>query len=109
MADMEKFDLLDDLIRGRISPTDADDLCSLVLADTSSTVPAYEFMGMSRKEWTACAHGAEFSEVAKWRANGWPNKCFKCDGLIVSDNYGWIATHHDGELQLKHVVCPKPT
>jgi hypothetical protein len=92
---MEKFDLLNDLIHGRVSPVEADDLCSLVLADTSSTVPANEFMGMSRKEWTAYAHGAEFSEVATWRANGWPNKCFLCGGSIVSDNYGWLARLHD--------------
>jgi hypothetical protein len=104
---MEKFDLLDELIHGRISPEEADDLCSLVLADTSLTIPAYEFMGISRKEWTACAHGGAFSEVAQWRANGWPDKCFVCGGAIVSDNYGWMARHHAGKLCLKHVVCPK--
>jgi len=104
---MEKCDLLDDLIHGRITAGEADDICSAVLADTSNSVPANEVLGMTRVEWTAYAHGAEFGDVANWRAHGWPDKCFLCGGKIVPENFGWLAREHDGKIQLRHVVCPK--
>lgn len=104
---MKARDLLKDLIEGRITSEQAEDICSEVLDDTSASAPVHETLGMSKREWTAYAHGAEFSDVANWRVHGWPDRCFVCGQSIVLDNYGWLARQHEGKMQLKHVVCPK--
>ncbi len=104
---MKKHDLLQDLIDGQITTEQAEDICSEVLADTSATVPAHEALGMTRREWTAYAHGAEFLDVANWRVHGWPDRCFVCGQPIALDNFGWLTREHEGRMQLKHVVCPK--
>lgn len=104
---MKNIDLLGDLINGRITPDEADDICSAVLSDTSLSVSAHEALGMSRKEWTAYAHGVDFANVAEWRAHGWPERCFVCGRAIDSDKYGWLAREHNGTMQLKHIIYPK--
>lgn len=104
---MKKCDLLDDLIHGRITPDEADDICSAVLADKIQTGPAHEILGLTRKEWTAYAHGTGFKDLAYWREHGWPDRCFICGQRIDSDNFGWLAREFDGKVQLKHIVCPE--
>ncbi|MFJ4294421.1 hypothetical protein ACIP1U_32380 [Cupriavidus sp. NPDC089707] len=104
---MKKYDLLDDLIHGKITPDEADDICSGVLADTTLNIPAHEALGLTKVEWTAYAHGADFQEVADWRQHGWPDRCFVCGGRIKPESFGWLAREHNGKTQLKHVTCPK--
>ncbi|WP_157025570.1 hypothetical protein [Paraburkholderia heleia] len=104
---MKRHDLLQELIEGLITDAQAEDISDEVLADMDRTIPVHDALGMSRSEWTAYAHGVEFQEIAKWRAHGWPNRCFVCGQLINVENFGWLAREHDGRMQLKHVVCPK--
>lgn len=104
---MKKHDLLQELIEGKVTAEQAEDISNEVLEDMGRTVPVHEVLGMSRKEWTAYAHGVEFQEIANWRAHGWPDRCFICGQPIEVDNFGWLAREHEGRMQLKHVVCPK--
>ncbi|CAM2152576.1 hypothetical protein [Paraburkholderia tropica] len=99
-------DLLNELIEGKITNEQAEDICSEELADTTATVPVHEALGMSNPEWTALAHGAEFQDIANWRAHGWPKQCFICGHSINVEQFGWLAREHDGRMQLRHVVCP---
>ena len=103
---MKTCDLLQNMIDGKLTNEQAEDVCSDVLADTSSTIPAHEMLGMSRIEWTAYCHGAEFQDIANWRFHGWPSRCFTCGQWIVVDNFGWLARKHEGRMQLEHIVCP---
>ena len=100
-------DLIQDLIDGRVTAEQAEDVCSEALANASEAVSAPEALGISKKEWTAYAHGAEFQDLANWRAHGWPDRCFVCGQPISLDDFGWLAREHDGRMQLKHVVCKK--
>ncbi|SOY71452.1 hypothetical protein CBM2585_B50420 [Cupriavidus taiwanensis] len=106
-SSMEESDLLDKLIHGKITSDEADDIGSAVLSDTSQTTPAHEILGLSQKEWTAYAHGADFEDVAYWRQHGWPYRCFVCGRKIDSDNFGWLAREFGGKIQLEHIACPK--
>ncbi|SAK99063.1 hypothetical protein AWB82_07266 [Caballeronia glebae] len=104
----EARDLLGDLINGRLSPEEAEAVYDWYMDNlTVDDPPVTDMLGFSKKEWTAYAHGAEFQDVANWRAHGWPDTCFVCGKPIVSDNFGWLAREHEGRMQLKHVMCPK--
>jgi hypothetical protein len=104
---MKKYDVLQDLIEGKITKENAEDILSEVLEDMNRTVPVHELLGMSRYEWTAYGHGADFLDIANWRAHGWPNQCFICGQPINVEQFGWLTREHEGRMQLKHVVCPK--
>lgn len=106
---MRKIDLLKDLYNGVITDEEADDICSDVLSDPLGALPAHEALGMSRVEWTAHAQGAEFRDLANWRSNGWPDRCFVCGQIIALEKFGWLVRENEGELQIKHVICPKAT
>lgn len=104
---MKRIDLLKGLLNGDITDEEADDICSDVLSDPLGDMPAHEALGMSRVEWTAYAQGAEFRDIANWRASGWPDRCFVCGQSIVLEKFGWLVREIEGQLRIKHVVCPK--
>lgn len=105
---MKKCDVLKELIDGKITNEQADDICSHELANTTSTIPVHEASGMSTLEWTALAHGADFQDIANWRAHGWPKQCFIWGQPITVEKFGWFTRVHEGRMQLRHIVCPKP-
>ncbi|WP_147310666.1 hypothetical protein [Cupriavidus taiwanensis] len=104
---MEESDLLDKLIHGKITSDEADDIGSAVLSDTSQTTPAHEILGLSQKEWTAYAHGADFEDFPYWRQHGWPYRCFVCGGKIDSDNFGWLAREFGGKISSSILFAPR--
>lgn len=48
-------------------------------------------MGMDNYEYTAYCQAAPLSVIAKWRYEGWPNKCCKTGRDINYKNYHWIV------------------
>lgn len=104
---MKRCDLLDDLIKGRLSPEDAESMYDFYMDNlTDADPPIAEMLNFSKKEWTAHAHGAPFQAIARWRDRGWPDRCFICGGEIIPDEFGWFPREHDGEYGLRHIVCP---
>jgi len=104
---MKKYDVLQELIEGKITEENAEDILSEILGSMNRTVPVHELLGMSRYEWTANGHGADFQDIANWRAHGWPNRCFICGQPIKVEQFGWLTREHEDRMQLRHVVCPK--
>jgi hypothetical protein len=104
---LEKRNLLDELITRTLTPDEAEKTYDRYMEKlTAADPPVVEMLGCSKKEWTAHAHGAPFEAIAKWRASGWPDRCFVCGGEIISDNYGWFPREHNGVYGLRHIVCP---
>lgn len=104
---MNKYDVLQHLIDGKITEENAEDILGEILEDMNRTVPVQELLGMSQYEWTAYGHGADFRDIANWRAHGWPNRCFICGQPINIERFGWLSRRHEGQMQLRHVECPK--
>ncbi|MBN3855057.1 hypothetical protein G3N59_16870 [Paraburkholderia sp. Ac-20340] len=104
---MKKYDVLQDLIEGKINEENAEDILSEILHDMNRTVPVKDLLGMSQYEWTAYGNGADFQDIANWRAHGWPNVCFICGQPINVEQFGWLPRRHEGRMQLRHVTCPK--
>jgi hypothetical protein len=103
---MKKHDLLKELIDGKVTEEQAENVLSEILEDMDRTVPVQELIGMSRYEWTAYGHGTDLKDIARWRSHGWPDRCFVCGQPINVEAFGWLPREHDGHTQLKHVVCP---
>ncbi|RQM43902.1 hypothetical protein [Paraburkholderia tropica] len=104
----EARDLLGDLVLGRITPEEAEAIYDWYMDNlTSDDPPVTEMLGFSKIEWTAHAHGAEFQDIANWRAHGWPNRCFICGQPINVEKFGWFTREHEGRMQLRHITCPK--
>jgi hypothetical protein len=102
-----RIDLLEELGSAKISMADAyriyDDLMK------SSHGNPEEELGLSKEEWTAFAHGVDFDELARWRTEGWPDRCNVCGRAIDVSRFGWLATEaiegaSDSHV-LTHVDC----
>jgi hypothetical protein len=99
-------DLLHEIFMQQLSRDDAEKLVSEILASPEAPRLADE-LGMSGKEYTAYMHGAPFDVIARWRYDGWPAVCTRCNGSLNSDAYGWMVSEgRDGRCGLVHVICP---
>jgi hypothetical protein len=97
---------LDDLASGQITPDEAQKIFDAALS--AGQVGLGEGVGMNNAEYTAHCQGVWFSELARWRKKGWPEKCARCGRRIDVPNFGWIAkeTKPDGDHFLQHIDCP---
>lgn len=102
----EAFDILDELIRGRLTLSKAEEILERVIDSTDAgSLPA--MVGMSAIEWTAFGHGAHLGDLSRWRADGWPSVCDICGKRVFVDEFGWVVRERDGtdEVGLVHVSC----
>lgn len=53
-------------------------------------------MALDKYEYTAFLQGVPFETLAKWRYEGWPQKCCKTGAAFDYKKYYWIATELKG-------------
>lgn len=102
-----KTDILDDVIRGRLTASQAGDVVDEVLeSDQASELPS--LLGMDEYEWTAYAHGACVADLALWREQGWPATCCICGLPLAIKEFGWTVRpfdDSDGNVRIVHLGC----
>lgn len=106
-----KCDLLHELNEGLLTPEEAQEMLDRFLdhpgePGTADTQDVETFFGFSRLEWTAYGQGAQLSDIADWRKNGWPSRCKNCGGAIDVEKFGWFVVKSGGLITLRHVKCP---
>jgi hypothetical protein len=102
---MNANDLLKDVYDKKYAQDRAGEMISEMLSSPDGADTARKF-GFSKTEWTAFAHGAELTEVASWRYDGWPDICCICKLPIIVENFGWQVVDDDDVSGLRHVRCP---
>lgn len=100
-----KQDILEAILFGTLSDEDADDVLGEIL-DSTEAPNAEALLGLSRVEWTAHGQGALWSEIARWRREGWPSACLACGRPINVERFGWRIVEVGGMSRLKHIRCP---
>lgn len=97
------MDILKDLYEGRISEAQAYDIFDGIVdafqagefetSDDGTLVgrPFESLFGMDNFEFTAKCHGVPLSIVARWRYQGWPDKCCVTNQQINYRNDHWLA------------------
>lgn len=92
------IDILQKVYKKEITEDEADDIMDDVIEkhDTGELdVDPQEELNMDVYEWTAFALGASFEKIAKWRYEGWPNRC-KCGKEFDYKEAVWVI--EDDEL-----------
>lgn len=91
------IDILKKIYEGEITGDQAYDIIDEVLDkhNKDELDDPVEELNMNEYEWTAFGHGASLKVIAKWRYEGWPNRC-KCGKEFDYRNFGWIV--EDDEL-----------
>lgn len=75
------------------------------LMNSSDSADIAEQLGLSREEWTAFGHGVGFGELARWRRDGWPDRCVVCGERIDAPRFSWLAQGDETSHHLVHVGC----
>ena len=102
---MRKRDLLKDVYDGILNNDEADDLLSDYLETSEGAGEPRESLMLSPTEYSARASTANWSTIAKWRYEGWPDHCGICGGKIVPEDYGWESDSRGVEFGLQHINC----
>lgn len=99
-------DILSELGEGKISPEEAQKIFDATL--DAGKMGLGDGLGMSNAEYTAYCHAVGLAEIAKWRKDGWPDKCAVCGERIDVPNFGWMAKElgPDQDHVLEHIQCP---
>ncbi len=102
-----KRDILRELADGAVSPEEAERIYDAIM--NAGKMDFAEALGLNTLEATAYGYGVEFPELAKWRKEGWPNKCALCGKSIDIPNGGWMAKEFGPKFEhaLEHLACPK--
>ena len=45
------------------------------------------------------------SETARWRYEGWPEKCPLCQRKIIKEKFGWMHKPKYPQFPIVHVSC----
>lgn len=98
-------DILKEVAQGTLSEAEADDVLDAIL-DSRNAPDAETLLNLSRTEWTAHSQGALWTEIAKWRSDGWPTKCISCGREIHVGEFGWRIVERNDTSCLKHIRCP---
>lgn len=101
-----KRDVLSELASGEVGLAEVEALYdSMMNSDAASLVQ--DLLGLSSAEWTAFAHGVGFEELARWRADGWPERCPLCGKKLPAPaEFGWFAqAKADGTHRIVHIAC----
>ena len=93
---IEKQDVLKYVYEGRWTEDDAHDFFDVVI--DSDEVWLEKPLCMSRQEWTALGQGTPFEVIAKWRYEGWPDKCIETGEPINYKEFGWFVVEYDEDL-----------
>ena len=101
---MLKRDLLKEVYDGKLTDEEAADIFEQYLDESRVEWGHRDALMLSHYELTA-ERFAPFSAIAKWRYEGWPQRCPICGGKIVIENYGWEADRSGSELGLQHIQC----
>lgn len=97
-------DVLAELIAGSMSEQDVERMYeSVISSPRAADTP--RLLGLSEIEWAAFAHGVGFAELARWRRDGWPDRCWFCARPIVVREWGWMVTGPDEAHVLAHIPC----
>ena len=102
---MKRCDLLQDIFDKKISNSEAEAIVASSL-DSEEGANTARLLGFQKTEWTAYSHGAELTEISRWRHSGWPNTCVICHQPIVVENFGWQIVDIEDVACLRHVRCP---
>ncbi|MGJ7488556.1 hypothetical protein ACSFA2_25045 [Variovorax sp. LT2P21] len=101
---MNKRDLLQELYQKELNEEEADEALARLL-DSDGAADVKEILLLSGIEWTAKAQGADWRDVARWRYEGWPNRCPKCGADLNVRQFGW-RVYIDDVAFLAHIRCP---
>ncbi|QDU65779.1 hypothetical protein [Engelhardtia mirabilis] len=86
---MQERDLLDELLRGELTESEAYAWLDLVME--SSVLPkSLELVEMSPAEWSAFTRGLPLLVLASWRIEGWPAECVDCGVEVDIDGLNWV-------------------
>ncbi|MBD3249180.1 hypothetical protein GF336_03985 [Candidatus Woesearchaeota archaeon] len=104
---MKKIDLLKKLYDQEISLDEAKDIYNKIMDYDNTQMK--DLLCLSDVEFTALGGPyVDFDILAKWRYEGWPNKCIKCKEEIVVEKFGWVIKKTEqGKPVLCHVKCLK--
>jgi hypothetical protein len=94
----KKIDLLKQLYKKEISGNKAYELFSE--ARDADAPNSYKLLSMDNIEVTAFLHSAPLKVIAKWRFQGWPNRCIYSGEEITPENFGWLAVSKNGKYGL---------
>ena len=64
----------------------------------------YVYLNLDNYERTA-ASNCDLSRIAKWRYEGWPEKCPKCGKKIIKEKFGWHCNEVNEKEHLVHIDC----
>ncbi len=98
------IDLLNMVYQNKISAEEAQIILDDTISDFHSgklkiVIPS-ELM-LDNYEWTAICHGIDLNILAKWKMEGWPQKCSLCGRKLDYRKYGWLIQSN----QLCHAIC----
>lgn len=95
-------DILEELHKGVITAADV-----YSLADETDPSAISSHWGLSRSEWTAYCHGADWTDLVEWRYYGWPSQCAVCGERLPDEKeFGWFVLElANGSAGLRHIGC----
>ena len=97
------MDLLKKVYDGEISTDDA-----YGLLEPGGETQSHDQLGISDIEATALLYGVSIDDIARWRYQGWPEKCAICGSKLSRlDEGGWCtaySTQH-AAIRLVHAEC----
>ena len=102
---MNNRDILNEISTGTLKEEQVEKILAEILRSNDAEKVESRLM-LTRMEWTAYCHGATFSELSRWRDQGWPTQCILCGREIEVDKFGWKVIDKDGISKLRHIRCP---
>ena len=98
------IDLLDKINKQEITIDEAYDIFDEVVEKFHNgqiKQDPYDYMCMDRYERTANAHALSLLTLAKWRKEGWPQQCGKCNKEIDYKKFYWTIRDNT----IVHIDC----
>lgn len=108
-----QINLLEDLYKAKINIKQAYNFFYNIVSEfhnghitNEKFLDIYKYCGFIESEAAADALGVPFNVIAKWRYEGWPNKCFICKKNIEIEKFYWLPERMGENIfQLKHTNC----
>jgi len=103
---IKKRDVLKELYHDKVSVSEIRNFKDKIFEKPSTQSRIYDLLMFSKIEKGAWIHGAPWSILAKWRYEGWPQKCPVCNKKVVPEKFGWMVKKIEKEgYKLVHIDC----
>jgi hypothetical protein len=104
-----KFDLLESIHKGIFDDDDASSIQLFInhLSHIGTIKSSWEeVFCLDKYETTALIHTTPYSQVAKWRYEGWPDKCIICHNPLDYKKWHWLYYEENEIINgLAHIDC----